>query len=104
MTDSAGRSALSVTLFISGPGGVRPPLADDLSAALEARFPGAWSLALVNVLEDATTAVDRHVLVTPLAIREYPEPNRRVLVNVQDAELVLRALLADLSDPGTAAE
>lgn len=103
MTDSAGRPAVAVTLFIAGPGGVRPPLADDLSRVLEARFPGAWSLAIVNVLEDATAAVDRHVLVTPLAIREYPQPHRRVLVNVQDAELVLRALLADLPEGGSAA-
>jgi hypothetical protein len=103
MSDSAGRPALSVTLFIAGPGGVRPPLADDLAAALEARFPGAWSLALVNVLEDAAAAIDRHVLVTPLAIREHPQPTRRVLVNVQDANLVLRALLADLADAPAAA-
>ncbi|HDP80041.1 MAG TPA: circadian clock protein KaiB [Spirochaetes bacterium] len=58
----------------------------------EERFRGMYSLRIVDVLEDPKIAEDVRILATPTLVREQPAPERRLIGDLSDTEMVLKGL------------
>ena len=51
-----------------------------------------YSLKIVDVLEDPGIAEDVRILATPTLVRVQPSPERRLIGDLSDTELVLKGL------------
>ena len=52
----------------------------------------AFKIAVVDILEHPQLAEDEKIIATPVVIRELPQPMRRVIGDLSDAEKVLIGL------------
>ena len=79
-------------LFVAGMTTRVERAVDNLRHACDARLPGAYELEVVDVLEHPEVAEAEKVLATPTLIKRAPEPQRRIMGDVADAERALAAL------------
>lgn len=86
---------LRVRLYIAGDAPNSAKAKANLRAAL-AGFPSPQvDVEIVDVLQDPERALSDGILVTPMLVRFAPLPERRVLGNLRDLAVLLRALGLD---------
>lgn len=68
----------------------------------ETELSGRYELLVVDVLEKPELAERDKVLATPTVIKERPEPERRIIGDLSDADRVLDALDLDRVAPAAA--
>lgn len=56
------------------------------------QLPQQHELVIVDVLEQPELAESEKILATPTLIREYPRPERRIIGDLSDRELLNQAL------------
>jgi circadian clock protein KaiB len=47
---------------------------------------------VVDVLQNPAAAEAAHIIATPTLVREYPQPERRIIGDLSDLDMVLRVL------------
>ncbi|MBL8166149.1 MAG: circadian clock KaiB family protein [Anaerolineae bacterium] len=85
-------SSYLLKLYVAG----YSPTTDEVIATVrrvcEENLPSDCELLVINVLETPEVAVRDKVLATPTLIREYPLPVRRLVGDLTDKRVVLKAL------------
>lgn len=74
-------------LYVSG--GANQELSAVLKEALENHLPGAYSLEVIDVLENLDQALDADIFATPTLIKVLPEPVMRVIGDLRDPRKTL---------------
>lgn len=94
-------SKYTLKLFITG----HNPRADAAIANLrricDEELKGAYSLEIVDVLENPEVAETDRILATPTLIKRLPPPLRRVIGDMSDRDKVLLGLEVKPGDPPT---
>lgn len=72
----------------------------NLHRLCESALPGAYEIAVIDVLEQPHLAEQDHILATPTLVKQVPPPARRVLGDLSDVEQVLWGLDVQRVAPG----
>ena len=89
---TAAPCAVRITLYVAGDGPNSVAARTHLQAALT-DFPGhAVEVEIVDVIEEPHRGLRDGVLATPMLIRRAPPPERRILGNLRDRDMLLALL------------
>lgn len=86
------RSILELRLYVAGDAPNSQRALSNLRALLAAHPDRAVRLQVVDVLRHPRRGLDEGVVVTPTLVRLAPEPRRRIIGDLRDAELVSTTL------------
>lgn len=79
-------------LFVSGasPNSVRA--INNIQKVLESHLAGDYSLNIIDLYQDKTTAEKEQIIAVPLLIKKHPLPERRLIGDMSDTKKVLDGL------------
>lgn len=79
-------------LFVSGasPNSVRA--INNIQKVLESHLAGKYSLNIIDLYQDKTTAEKEQIIAVPLLIKKLPLPERRLIGDMSDTKKVLDGL------------
>lgn len=83
---------LRLRLYVAGQAPNSLAARDNLRALLERAGHDGAEVEIVDVLEEPERGAGDGILVTPTLLRLAPEPARKIIGNLSDAEGALRAL------------
>lgn len=90
MTDDLERSVIK--LFITGHSPRSKNAITALQQICEVDLNGEYQLEIIDVLDHPEEAEKRQILATPTAVKELPQPIRKVIGDLSDTEKVLLGL------------
>jgi len=88
-------SAYIFDLYIAGHTSRSRQAARSMERLCEERFPGDYSLNIIDVLEDPRAAEEEKIIATPTLVQRAPRAGRRIIGVPPDSETMLRALGLD---------
>lgn len=77
---TAGQSPRSVTAF------------DNLKALCEAHLPGRYTITVIDLVKNPRLARDDQIVAIPTLVRRLPQPIRKIIGDLSDAEKTLVGL------------
>lgn len=79
-------------LFVSGasPNSVRA--INNIQKVLDSHLAGKYSLNIIDLYQDKTTAEKEQIIAVPLLIKKLPLPERRLIGDMSDTKKVLDGL------------
>jgi circadian clock protein KaiB len=89
---SDGEPAFKLTLFVSGASEHSAQAIGHARQLCESHLTGRYSLAVVDVNDDAAAVLRSDVIAAPTLIKHLPLPARRVVGDLSDSRNVLAAL------------
>lgn len=86
------RAKYVLKLFVSGasPNSVRA--INNIQKVLENHLAGKYSLNIIDLYQDKTTAEKEQIIAVPLLIKKHPLPERRLIGDMSDTKKVLDGL------------
>ena len=81
-----------LTLYITGRTHSSQCAMENIHRIMEEHRPGAYEIAIVDVVERPEEAEARRILATPTLVKESPPPVRRILGDMSDTSKVLLGL------------
>jgi circadian clock protein KaiB len=90
--EAAERTAYSFLLFVAGEETNSVLAKNNLTRICKKHLDGRYSIGVVDVLEDFSTAIENGIIVTPTLVILQPEPRVTIFGNLNDAGKVLAAL------------
>lgn len=85
-------SVIALRLFVTGDSSSATRAVSNLRRLEEVGFPGEGEIEVIDVLRNPELAEEFKIIATPTLIRIRPEPEKRIIGDLGDEELVLRAL------------
>jgi circadian clock protein KaiB len=85
-------SAYIFDLYIAGHTSRSRQAARSMEKLCEERFPGDYSLNIIDVLDDPQAAEEEKIIATPTLVQRAPLAGRRIIGVPPDSETMLRAL------------
>lgn len=86
-------------LYITGRTSKSERAIANLKSLCENELKGAYTLRVIDVLENPQLAEDEKIIATPTLIKVLPLPLRRVIGDLSNTERVLLGLDLNLIDP-----
>ena len=90
--------ATDITMYVAGDAPNSVTALANLKAACARHPDHVIRVEVVNVVEDPMRGLRDGVLVTPMLVRTFPLPERRILGNLHNAALLLSVLGAEPSE------
>ncbi len=84
--------AWSLRLYVAGLTPKSTKAFTNLKRLCEKCLPGRYRIEVVDLNDDPAIAVTEQIMVLPTVVRLLPEPMRRVVGDLSDADRVLRGL------------
>lgn len=85
----------TLKLYITGDTGNSQTAIKNLNRILEAKVKGLYKLDIIDVLKTPELAIEGKILATPTLIKVSPEPAKRIIGDLSDAEKVSFGLNLD---------
>lgn len=79
-------------LFVSGTTPRSVNAIANLRCLLERELPGGYDLQVIDIYQDPQAARDHQVIAAPTLVRVRPEPARRIIGDLSDADRLRRGL------------
>lgn len=80
-------------LYVSGNSAYTLDIITRFETFLNTKFPGKYTLIVVDVIENPHLAEDDEIIITPTLIRVAPQPTRRITGDIEGHELTFEMLL-----------
>ena len=79
-------------LFITGKKGKSQEAIESLQSLCEKRWPGAYCLDIIDILEMPEKAKEEQILITPVLLKIEPQPSKRIVGDFSNPQEVLTQL------------
>jgi circadian clock protein KaiB len=97
MTESEG---YNLRLYVAGQTPKSMAAISNLKKICEAHLPGRYTITIIDLMKDPALAQRDQIVAIPTLIRHLPEPLRRIIGDLSNAEKVLVGLdIAPTAEP-----
>lgn len=80
-------------LFISGFSSATSQIViEQVKTIMDDNFPGNYTLSIVDVIDDPECARSKMIFATPVLVKHFPKPERRIFGSFIDPKKVLKNL------------
>lgn len=86
-------------LFITGQTPRSTLALENIRRICNAHLAGHYRLEVIDIYQEPSVAADAQIIAAPTLIRVHPDPLRRIIGDLSDAEKVLSALDIKLNGP-----
>ncbi|MCX4243371.1 circadian clock KaiB family protein [Paraliomyxa miuraensis] len=90
----------NLRLYIAGDSPNSRAALANLEQLCEQYLPGRYEIEVVDLIKDPVLARDHQIVAIPTLVRKLPEPMRRIIGDLSNADKALVALDLSCSTPG----